>query len=129
MRVYCLSHPAFFLHFCFRDSLFCARSDGIGDLPGILSKLDYVKSIGVDAVWISPFYRSPNKDQGYDIADYRRLSLTSSENHGLNVTAFATQKRLIRLMAIWKILKLSSKVVTPLLHMRLSLTRVPYRLP
>lgn len=46
-------------------------SDGVGDLRGILDKLDYVKSIGVDAVWISPFYKSPNKDQGYDIADYR----------------------------------------------------------
>ena len=39
-------------------------SDGIGDLPGILSKLDYVKSIGVDAIWISPFFDSPNEDQG-----------------------------------------------------------------
>lgn len=46
-------------------------SDGIGDLPGILSKLDYVKSLGVDAVWISPFYASPNEDQGYDISDYQ----------------------------------------------------------
>ena len=41
-----------------------AISDGIGDLPGILSKLDYVKSLGVGAVWISPFYESPNDDQG-----------------------------------------------------------------
>lgn len=56
----------------------CEISDGIGDLPGILSKLDYVKSIGVDAVWISPFYRSPNKDQGYDISDYRKLSACSA---------------------------------------------------
>ena len=50
----------------FRDS----NGDGIGDLPGITAGLDYVASLGVDAVWISPFYTSPMKDFGYDIADY-----------------------------------------------------------
>ncbi|MBQ8647229.1 MAG: glucohydrolase, partial [Oscillospiraceae bacterium] len=50
---------------------FCdANGDGIGDLRGILSKLDYLKDLGVDIVWISPIYRSPFVDQGYDIADY-----------------------------------------------------------
>ncbi len=44
--------------------------DGIGDLPGIAAKLDYVASLGVDAVWISPFYTSPMRDFGYDVADY-----------------------------------------------------------
>jgi alpha-glucosidase len=48
-----------------------SNGDGIGDLPGITAKLDYVASLGVDAVWISPFYRSPMKDFGYDVADYR----------------------------------------------------------
>ncbi len=47
--------------------------DGVGDLPGILAKLDYVASLGVDAVWISPFYKSPMADFGYDIADYRAV--------------------------------------------------------
>lgn len=50
----------------FRDS----NGDGVGDLLGIVEKLDYVASLGVDAIWISPFYRSPMKDYGYDIADY-----------------------------------------------------------
>lgn len=43
----------------------------VGTLPGITSKLDYIASIGVDALWLSPFYRSPQKDAGYDVADYR----------------------------------------------------------
>ncbi|GAB3737374.1 alpha-amylase family glycosyl hydrolase [Luteimonas pelagia] len=45
--------------------------DGIGDLPGIIERLDHVASLGVDAIWISPFFRSPMADFGYDIADYR----------------------------------------------------------
>lgn len=48
-----------------------ASGDGIGDLPGITSRLDYVASLGVDAIWISPFFTSPMKDFGYDVADYR----------------------------------------------------------
>jgi alpha-glucosidase len=47
-----------------------SNGDGIGDLPGITAKLDYIASLGVDAVWISPFYTSPMKDFGYDVADY-----------------------------------------------------------
>ncbi|WP_267226401.1 alpha-glucosidase family protein [Dyella silvae] len=47
------------------------NGDGVGDLPGIIDKLDYVASLGVDAIWISPFFRSPMADFGYDIADYR----------------------------------------------------------
>lgn len=47
--------------------------DGIGDLPGVTAKLDHLKQLGVDAVWLSPFYRSPQKDAGYDVADYRDI--------------------------------------------------------
>ncbi|KZN28564.1 alpha-glucosidase [Pseudoalteromonas luteoviolacea S2607] len=47
--------------------------DGIGDLNGIINRLDYIKSLGVDAVWISPFFKSPMKDFGYDISDYRDI--------------------------------------------------------
>jgi len=47
-----------------------SNDDGIGDLPGISSRLEYVKDLGVDAIWITPFYPSPQKDQGYDVADY-----------------------------------------------------------
>lgn len=48
-----------------------SNDDGIGDLPGITERLDHVAGLGVDAVWISPFYTSPMRDFGYDIADYR----------------------------------------------------------
>jgi oligo-1,6-glucosidase len=53
----------------FKDS----DGDGIGDLKGIISKLDYIKSLGVDAVWLNPIYGSPNDDNGYDVSDYRGI--------------------------------------------------------
>jgi len=53
----------------FKDS----NGDGIGDLRGIISKLDYLKELGVDVVWLSPVYKSPNDDNGYDISDYRAI--------------------------------------------------------
>ncbi len=53
---------------------FCdGNGDGIGDLYGVLSKLDYIKSLGVDAIWFSPLYPSPNADFGYDISDYLNI--------------------------------------------------------
>jgi oligo-1,6-glucosidase len=53
----------------FKDS----DGDGIGDLKGIISRLDYIKSLGVDVVWLNPIYSSPNDDNGYDISDYRNI--------------------------------------------------------
>ena len=53
----------------FKDS----NGDGIGDLQGIISKLDHLKALGVDVVWLSPFYKSPNADNGYDISDYQDI--------------------------------------------------------
>jgi alpha-glucosidase len=53
----------------FQDS----NHDGIGDLRGITDRLDYVRSLGVDAVWISPFFKSPMRDFGYDVSDYRAI--------------------------------------------------------
>ncbi len=50
-----------------------SNGDGIGDLNGIRSKLDYLKELGVDILWLSPIYKSPNDDNGYDIADYRAI--------------------------------------------------------
>ena len=53
---------------------FCdGNGDGIGDLWGVLSKLDYIKSLGVDAIWFSPLYPSPNADFGYDISNYKDI--------------------------------------------------------
>ncbi|WP_241290245.1 alpha-amylase family glycosyl hydrolase [Burkholderia stabilis] len=48
-----------------------SNDDGVGDLPGLTGKLDYIRALGVDAIWISPFFRSPMKDFGYDVSDYR----------------------------------------------------------
>jgi oligo-1,6-glucosidase len=53
----------------FKDS----DGNGVGDLRGIISQLDYIKSLGVDVVWLNPIYQSPNDDNGYDISDYRTI--------------------------------------------------------
>src|SRR3989337_3048302 len=50
-----------------------SNNDGIGDLRGVIDKLDYVADLGVDAVWVSPFFKSPMKDFGYDVSDYRKV--------------------------------------------------------
>ncbi|RAM36288.1 glycoside hydrolase family 13 protein [Arthrobacter globiformis] len=49
------------------------NGDGMGDLPGVTTRLPYLQQLGVDAVWLSPFYRSPQADGGYDVADYRQV--------------------------------------------------------
>lgn len=53
----------------FKDS----NGDGIGDLPGIIEKLDYLETLGIGAIWLSPVYQSPNDDNGYDISDYEAI--------------------------------------------------------
>lgn len=53
----------------FNDS----NNDGIGDIPGVIEKLDYLKDLGINAIWMCPCYKSPNYDNGYDIADYRDI--------------------------------------------------------
>ncbi|MDO4232874.1 MAG: alpha-amylase family glycosyl hydrolase, partial [Lautropia sp.] len=50
-----------------------SNGDGIGDLKGITRRLDYVAKLGVDAIWLSPFFKSPMKDFGYDVSDYREV--------------------------------------------------------
>ena len=53
----------------FQDS----NHDGIGDIRGIISRLDYLKELGIDVLWLSPVYQSPNDDNGYDISDYQAI--------------------------------------------------------
>ena len=50
-----------------------SNGDGIGDLQGIIGKLDYLRNLGIDVIWLSPFYASPNADNGYDISDYQKI--------------------------------------------------------
>ena len=53
----------------FNDS----NGDGLGDLIGVVEKLDYLKELGVNYIWLTPFYISPQKDNGYDVADYYNI--------------------------------------------------------
>lgn len=68
----------------FKDS----NGDGIGDLNGITEKLDYLKELGIDVIWLSPVYQSPNDDNGYDISDYRKI-----------MTEFGTMEDFDRMLA------------------------------
>ena len=51
-----------------------SNGDGIGDIPGIISTLDYLKNLGIDIIWLSPMYKSPMEDMGYDISDYESIN-------------------------------------------------------
>ena len=53
---------------------FCdSNGDGVGDIPGIIGKLDYLADLGVDYIWSTPFFKSPQNDNGYDVADYKNI--------------------------------------------------------
>jgi len=58
---------------CHVRAFYDSNGDGIGDFPGLTSKLDYIRDLGVDAIWLLPFYPSPGKDDGYDISDYHEV--------------------------------------------------------
>ena len=64
-----------------------------GDLSGIRAKLDYVASLGVDAIWISPFFKSPMRDFGYDVSDYRRVDPIFGSNADFNAGVEAAHER------------------------------------
>ena len=64
----------------FQDS----NGDGIGDIPGLISRLDYLQWLGIGAVWLCPVYDSPNDDMGYDIRDYRKIMSEFGTMHGLS---------------------------------------------
>ncbi|MDX1655860.1 MAG: alpha-glucosidase family protein [Candidatus Competibacteraceae bacterium] len=79
-------------------SFFDSNGDGIGDLPGILAKLDYISSLGVDALWISPFFKSPMKDYGYDVADYRTVDPMFGSNEDFEQLIGAAHERGLKVM-------------------------------
>lgn len=64
-------------------SFYDSNGDGIGDLPGIISKLPYLNELGVDALWLTPIYLSPQVDNGYDVTDYRKVDPMFGSNHDL----------------------------------------------
>src|SRR3954467_11504492 len=54
-------------------SFFDSNNDGVGDFPGLTQKLDYIRDLGVDTIWLLPFYPSPMRDDGYDVSDYHNI--------------------------------------------------------
>src|SRR5690606_8241697 len=52
------------------DTFMDGNGDGVGDLPGLINRIDYLNSLGVDVIWLAPFQPSPNRDNGYDVSDY-----------------------------------------------------------
>lgn len=78
---------------------FCdSNGDGIGDLPGILSKLDYLKELGVGIIWLSPVYKSPNQDMGYDVSDYLDINPEYGTLQDMDTLIAEAKKRGIRII-------------------------------
>jgi alpha-glucosidase len=78
-----------------------AGGDGIGDLPGIASRLDYLAWLGVDALWISPFFRSPMRDFGYDVSDYCDVDPVFGSLEDFDALLAAAHERGLRVMIDW----------------------------
>lgn len=78
----------------FKDS----NGDGIGDLKGIISKLDYLQNLGIGAIWLSPVYRSPNDDNGYDISDYQNIMREFGTMADMDELINEAKKRNIRIV-------------------------------
>ena len=72
--------------------------DGIGDLRGITQKLDYLKELGINVIWLSPVYQSPNDDNGYDISDYQAVMKEFGTMEDFDVMLASAHERGIRIM-------------------------------
>jgi len=79
-------------------SFFDSNNDGIGDFPGLLSKLDYIAELGVSTIWLLPFYPSPLLDDGYDIADYRGVHPDYGTLHDVKLFIQAAHERNMRVI-------------------------------
>lgn len=79
-------------------SFYDSNNDGIGDLNGITEKLDYIKHLGVDYIWITPFFVSPQKDNGYDVADYCNIDPTYGTMENFDRLSAEAKKRGIGIM-------------------------------
>ena len=78
---------------------FCdSNGDGLGDIPGIISKLDYLQKLGVDAIWLSPVFRSPQDDNGYDISDYQDIDPMFGTLSDMDELITQAKKRKIRII-------------------------------
>lgn len=74
------------------------NGDGLGELRGVTQKLDYLKELGVDYIWLTPFFVSPQNDNGYDVADYRTIDPRYGTMEDFEELARQTEQRGIRLM-------------------------------
>lgn len=79
-------------------SFYDSNGDGIGDLPGVTAKLDYIASLNVDAIWLSPFFTSPMKDFGYDVSDYRNVDPIFGTLSDLDKLIAEAHKRGLKIM-------------------------------
>ena len=78
---------------------FCdSNGDGIGDIPGIISKLDYLEKLGIDGIWLSPVYQSPQDDNGYDISDYQAVDPMFGTMEDMEKLIREAKKRGIRII-------------------------------
>ncbi len=80
------------------QSFYDSNGDGIGDLRGIIRKLDYIKSLGVDAVWVNPFFQSPFGDGGYDISDYYKVAPRYGTNKDAKTLFKEAHKRGLKIL-------------------------------
>lgn len=90
-------HSAVFYQI-YPQTFYDSNGDGIGDLDGIIQKLDYIKSLGVDAMWINPFFESPFCDAGYDISDYYRVASRYGTNEDARRLFKEAHKRGLRVL-------------------------------
>lgn len=78
----------------FKDS----NGDGIGDIQGIIEKLDYLQDLGIDIIWVCPIYQSPNDDNGYDISDYKAILSDFGTMEDFEALLSAVHKRGMKLI-------------------------------
>ena len=78
------------------QSFFDSNADGIGDLDGVVAKLDYLTDLGVNALWISPCFESPYRDAGYDVSDYLSVAPRYGDNAALERLVDEAHRRDIR---------------------------------
>jgi len=75
-----------------------SNGDGVGDIPGIISRLDYLNELGIGVIWLSPVYDSPNEDNGYDISDYRKINPEYGTMEDMDLLINEAGKRNIRII-------------------------------
>lgn len=95
-------HDAVFYQI-YPQTYYDTNGDGIGDLNGIIEKMDYIKSLGVDAIWLNPFFESPFRDAGYDISDYYKVAPRYGTNDDARRLFEEAHKRDLKVIFDWVI--------------------------